>query len=77
MTDFGPMVEFMRDMGTPDLSHSHVSTNIGWEMAVCCSDVDLQLLIARLKAEGCMFSITVDTSEARGGVDYLDIEVSL
>lgn len=71
------MVEFLRDMETPDISRAHATTRVGWEMAESCSAVELDELIARLKKDGCMFAITVDTSEARGHVDYLDIEVSM
>lgn len=76
MSDFGPMVQFLRDMDTPGISRSHDTYHLGWEMAECCSTVELDELVARIHEEGCFIAITVDTSEARGGVDYLDIEVS-
>lgn len=77
MSDYESLVQMMEDLGTPGLSTAHRNINAGWEMADSCARVELDELKAKIHEDGCMMALTVDTSEARGGIYYLDVEVRL
>jgi hypothetical protein len=72
--DYEELLQLLHHLETPDLSKKHVSMASGWQFAEA---IDAWMLaeLQRSVAEAPHVSISVDTSEAVGHVDYMDVEV--